>query len=325
MKGESNADRALTWTSTRCLSPAPCRLQLYSPRVLDRDPAAGGGRLGREWPRLRVRLTELGLDFEEAMTRAPGHATELAGEAAIRRQHRLVVAVGGDGTICEVVQGLHAAGGATLEILPVGTGNDTARTLGLPVHLEEAVGALRAETHRRVDLMSINGQVVVNAAGVGLLGSINAKAAGIKIVRGIFAYLVAAVASVLSDPTPEVEVEADDFHYRGPMTILALQNGPTTGGGFALAPEACSDDGFLDACLVGNVPIAGRFSRLAAALRGRLGDQPGSHMLRFKRMGLRCQNPIHAHLDGNHALIEPPGMVVEVLPGALDVIAPAAS
>jgi YegS/Rv2252/BmrU family lipid kinase len=285
------------------------------------NPAAGGGRLGREWPRLRKRLGELGLQVDESMTRAPGHATELAA-AAVAAGRDLVVAVGGDGTICEVAQGLHATGKARLGILPFGTGNDTARTLGLPHRLEDAVTALRSDGRRRIDLMSFNGQVVVNAAGVGLLGSINAKAARIKIVRGIFAYLAAAVAGCLSDPTPEVEVEADDYRYRGPMTILALQNGPTTGGGFVLAPGARVDDGLLNACLVGDVPIPGRFSRLAAALRGRLGEQKGSHMLQFRRLELRCRDAIHAHLDGNHAMIEPPGLVVEVLPGALEVVAP---
>ena len=258
--------------------------------------------------------------FDETMTRAPGHATELASEA-VSRGSNLVVAVGGDGTICEVAQGLHAAGGATLGILPFGTGNDTAKTLGLPHRLEDAVTALCSDRRRRIDLMSINGRVVVNAAGVGLLGSINAKAARIKVVRGIFAYLVAAVAGCLSDPTPAVEVEADGYRYHGPMTILALQNGPTTGGGFVLAPGASRTTGSLDACLVGDVPILGRFTRLAAALRGRLGEQKGSHMLRFRRLELRCQDSIHAHFDGNHAKIEPPGLVVEVLPGALEIVA----
>lgn len=294
----------------------------YTPGVrLIVNPAAGGGRLGREWPGIRDRLHALGLQFEEVTTRAPGHATDLAG-AAVRHGERLVVAAGGDGTICEVVQGLHAAGGATLGILPFGTGNDAAHAVGVPRQLDAAAAALRSGSRRRIDLMRINGSVVVNAAGVGLLGTINARAAGMKVVRGIFAYLAAAVVGVLRAPCPEVEVEADGFRYSGPMTILALHNGPTTGGGFRLAPAAETDDGVLDACLVGRVSIPGRFVRLAAALRGRLGQQKRSHELRFRRLVLRASQPLDCHLDGNRTVIAPPGLVVEVLPAALEVVAP---
>lgn len=285
------------------------------------NPAAGGGRLGREWPGIRDRLRALGLEVREVTTLAPGHATELAAEA-VRQGERLVVAVGGDGTICEVTQGLHAAGGATLGILPFGTGNDAAFALGVPGDLDAAVAALRSGARRRIDLMCINESVVVNAAGVGLLGTINARAAGMKVVRGIFAYLAAAVVGILRAPCPEVEIEADGFRYVGPMTILALHNGPTTGGGFRLAPSALPDDGVLDACLVGAVSVPGRFVRLVAALRGRLGRQRGSQELRFRRLVLRASQPLDCHLDGNHTVIAPPGLVVEMLSGALEVAAP---
>ncbi len=293
----------------------------YTPGVkLIVNPAAGGGRLGREWPAVRDRLRALGLGFDEVATRSPGHATELAAAAA-RHGERLVVAVGGDGTICEVTQGLFEAGGSTLGILPFGTGNDAATTLGVPRDLDAVAAVLRSGARRRVDLMRLNEAVVVNAAGVGLLGTINARAAGMKVVRGIFAYLAAAVTGILRAPSPEVELEADGFSYSGPMTILALHNGPTTGGGFRLAPAARPDDGVLDACLVGSISTPGRFTRLASALRGRLGRRKHSHELRFSRLVLRASQRLDCHLDGNPTVIEPPGLAVEVLPAALEVAA----
>lgn len=285
------------------------------------NPAAGGGRLGREWAGVRDRLRALGLAFDEVTTAAPGHATELAA-AAVRHGERLVVAVGGDGTICEVAQGLHVAGAGVLGILPFGTGNDAAHALGVPGSLDAAVAALRSGARRRIDLMRVNEVIAVNAAGVGLLGTINARAAGMKVVRGISAYLAAAVVGILRAPAPEVEIEAEGFRYSGPMTILALHNGPTTGGGFRLAPPARPDDGVLDACLVGAVSVPGRLLRLVAALRGRLGRQRGSRELRFRRLALRASQALDCHLDGNHTVVAPPGLVVETLPGALAVAAP---
>ena len=97
----------------------------------------------------------------------------------------VVVVAGGDGTICEAVQGLHDAGGAILGILPLGTGNDAARTVGVPVNLEAAAQVIAAGTTRRVDLMRAGDRVVLNAIGIGLLGAINVNSTNIKIVRGI--------------------------------------------------------------------------------------------------------------------------------------------
>jgi diacylglycerol kinase (ATP) len=116
------------------------------------NPAAAGGRLGRDWPTLHQRMRALGLDPTVLMTKAPGHASELAAQA-IAEGSEVVIAAGGDGTICEVVQGLHAAGRGALGILPLGTGNDAARTLGISTRFDEAVAIIKTGTRRRVDLI----------------------------------------------------------------------------------------------------------------------------------------------------------------------------
>jgi diacylglycerol kinase (ATP) len=284
------------------------------------NPAAAGGRVGRQWPRLDEQLKRAGFEPPREFTRAPGHATELAA-AAVRRGADVVVAAGGDGTICEVVQGLHDAGGGTLGILPLGTGNDSARSLKLPLGLADAAQVLLAGRRRRVDLMQLDGHVVFNAIGIGLLGSINVNAAAIKVVRGIAAYLAAAAGTLFSyDPIP-ITLEGDGLHYAGGMTILAIHNGVTTGGGFRLTPGAEVDDGVLNGCLVGPIGVPARFSRLVAAIKGTLGTKPGSQEFGFRRLELSTEVRIPSHLDGNPYHIEPPGTVIEVLPGALEVVA----
>jgi len=292
-----------------------------SPMLLIVNPAAAGGRVGRHWTRLRSRLSTVGFSPPEAFTEAPGHATEIAA-AAVRSGEDVVVAAGGDGTICEVVQGLHDAKGGALGVLPLGTGNDAARTLGLPLELERAARVILEGGRRRVDLMRAGDHVVLNAIGIGLLGAININAADIKLVRGIAAYLAAAVGTLFTYRSPEIGVSDGVFRYKGGMTILAIHNGPTTGGGFRLAPAAVPDDGALDACLVGPVGIAGRLVRLGAALKGTLGKTAGAHELRFHRLELTTEVTLPCHLDGNPFHFEPPGMTFEVVPAALAVIAP---
>jgi len=286
------------------------------------NPAAAGGRVGRDWPRLQQRLAAVGLTPSHSVTKAPGHATDLAAEAAAAG-HDVVVAAGGDGTICEVLQGLQAAGRGALAILPLGTGNDAARSLGLPLGLEAAARAVLAGERRRVDLMQAGDRVVLNAIGIGLLGAINVNAASIKWTRGISAYLAAAVGTLFNYRCPEIELVDGSFHYRGPMTILAIHNGPTTGGGFRLCPAARTDDGALDATLVGGTGVAARLGAVAHAIRGTLGTQSYTQELRFTRLALSCDERLPFHWDGNPAYIDPPGLEFSILPAAQEVVVPA--
>ena len=285
------------------------------------NPAAAGGRLGRDWPRLRERLAGLGLTLPESVTRAPGHATELAAEA-VAAGHDVVVAAGGDGTLCEVLQGLHAAGRGALAILPLGTGNDAARTLEIPLALEAAARTVQAGHRRRVDLLRAGDRVVLNAVGVGLLGAINVNASTIKWVRGIGAYLAAGVGTLFNYRCPEIELTNGSFHYRGPMTILAVQNGVTTGGGFQLCPGALPDDGELDATLVMHTNVPSRIGAVARCLRGTLGRKAFTREVRFRRLALRCTERLPFHWDGNPSHIDPPGIDFEVLPAAIEVVVP---
>jgi len=285
------------------------------------NPAAAGGRLGREWSATAERLAELGLSAPVVFTEAPGHAAELAAAAVAEGVKRVVVA-GGDGTVCEVAEGLHRAGGGELAILPLGTGNDSARTLGVPRDFEGAVRTAIDGRCRPVDLIQIGDRFVLNAIGVGLTGDINNRAAGIKWVRGFVVYLIAALSALFRYRMQTVRMVTEDRTYEGTLLILAVHGGPTTGGGFALTPAAVPDDGLLDACLVEEVGLLGRLARLAAAMRGRLGTMKGTHELQAPWLELHFDEPLQAHLDGNSVTLEPPVARFEVVPGALKVVVP---
>ena len=290
------------------------------------NPAADGGRLGREWTQIVERLGGFGLSAPVVFTEAPWHATELAAEAVAEGVQRVVVA-GGDGTVCEAAEGLHRAGGGELAILPLGTGNDGARTLGVPQDLEEAARTAVDGQIRPVDLIRIGDHVVFNAIGVGLTGDINDRAMSIKaakvpLLRGILVYLVAALTSLFKYRMQKVRMVTEGGNYEGTMLILAVHGGPTTGGGFALTPAAVPDDGLLDACLVEEVGPIGRLMRLAAAMKGALGDKKGTHELQAPWLELHFAEPLPAHLDGNSVTLEPPVARFEVVPGALKVVVP---
>ncbi len=282
------------------------------------NPAAAGGRLGREWPRLHQQMEAVGLRPPVWFTAAPGHATELA-VRAVDEGAQVVAAAGGDGTACEVVEGLHRAGRGALAILPLGTGNDAARTLGVPTRFEDALRTAIAGHRIQVDLIAVADRVVLNAIGIGLTADINRRAAGVKWVRGIAVYAATAAVSLFAYDAPGVRLTAGATRWEGRMTMLAVHNGPTTGGGFRLTPAADPTDGLLDACLVGNVSPLGRVTRLVAGLRGTLDRMKGSLVLAAPRLVLEFDAPLAIHLDGNQAELEPPAATFEILPGALAV------
>lgn len=286
------------------------------------NPAAAGGRLEREWLRVQSRLEAKGLVCEAVFTEAPYHAAELARAMARGGAERIFVA-GGDGTVCEAAEGLAEAGaGCELGILPLGTGNDAARTLGIPTDPVAAAQVATNGSARSVDLIKVGDRMVLNAIGIGLTADINQRAAKIKVVRGIAVYLGTAAVSLFKFRAPKVRVLVEGRVIDSTMTILAVHNGPTTGGGFALTPDAVPDDGLLDATLVPDVPVAGRLQRLIGALRGTLHTMDGSIALQAESLELHHDEPLAVHFDGNAGVLEGPVTRFEIVPKALRVVVP---
>ncbi len=285
------------------------------------NPAAAGGRLGRQWVRYETRLRALGHVVEPVWTEAPGHATELARRLVENGGGRVVVA-GGDGTVCEAAEGIHRAGAGELAILPLGTGNDAARTFGIPLDLRAAARTATHSASCAVDLIRVGDRLIVNAVGVGLTADINHRAARVKWVRGIGVYLATAAVSLFRYRAPSVTIRVGGHQVESTMAILAVHNGPTTGGGFRLTPDAVPDDGLLDATLVPDVPVAGRLRRLVAALRGTLHTTEGSVVFRGPSLELDHDTALEVHLDGNQWRLEPPMTRFEIVPKALRVVVP---
>jgi YegS/Rv2252/BmrU family lipid kinase len=285
------------------------------------NPAAAGGRLGREWPRLERKLASNGLEPETMFTEEPYHATELAAGIAANGGERILVA-GGDGTVCEAAEGLAGNSSCELAVLPLGTGNDGARTLGIPIDFDQAARVARSGVARSVDLIRIGDRMVLNAIGIGLTADINQRAARIKLVRGIAVYLGTAAVSLFKFQAPRVRIVVDGRVIDSTMTILAVHNGPTTGGGFALTPDAVPDDGLLDATLVPDVPVTGRLQRLVGALKGTLHTMDGSITLQADALELHHDEPLAVHFDGNAGVLQGPVTRFEIVPKALKVVVP---
>jgi diacylglycerol kinase (ATP) len=236
------------------------------------NPKSQGGAVGRRWPEL-AEIIGRALPFEEVRTSAPGDATELTRQA-LRGGASCVVALGGDGTVNEVVGGFFdEAGGAiapeaTFALLPYGTGGDFRRTMNIPKGLGEAAKLIAAGgrwSRRRIDLGRLQfrdhdgvtrSRTFANIASFGVSGVVDrlVNESGKKL-GGRLSFALATARAAWSYKNQRVELVFDeDAGSRVELTIntVAVANGRYFGGGMMVAPEAEVDDGRFDVVAMGD-------------------------------------------------------------------------
>lgn len=260
---------------------------------------------------------------EFALTARSGHATQLA-RAAVGR-HARVLAVGGDGTVHEVANGLLSSGAPELPalgVVPVGTGNDFAK-MTYPARLapEAAIAALAAGTTRRFDVGRAWEEYFVNSIGVGLDAEVAQRVNRYKHWPGAAGYVVAALGAIWHRRARPMRVTTDDGEWSGSVTVLEVGVGPCAGGLFYLTPDARPDDGLLDLCAIGPFGLGFLLRAGPRVLRGTHGALEGVRMSRSTRVRIVASDgPLTAHFDGE---VRAPGsgtLDITLLAGALPVL-----
>lgn len=276
----------------------------------------------RETDAIRRQLELLRPD-EFHLTQAPGHAEQAAREAA-RAGAELIVSAGGDGTLNEVVNGIATEHcGTALGIVPLGTGNDFARTLGLPGDVETAVEIIRAGQTRDVDLVRVTSDRVryfLNVSSGGFSGVVDEKLTPeMKQTWGPLAYLRSAAAafSELRGYTTTVALD-DTPGWETDLYNVVIANGRYVAGGVPIAPEAKIDDGLLDVVLI---PERGPAELAIVAAQILLGRHLGSDAVIFRRaqkVAITSRPGMWFNVDGEMIGNEP--AVFELLPKALHCV-----
>ena len=298
------------------------------------NPASAGGRARSEWPGIAAEIRRHLGSFDVAFTEAPGDGARLAAEAA-RGGRKLVIALGGDGTISEVADGLlRGRGAAALGILPLGTGGDFRRTLELPTRIADAARVLGKGHTRRIDAGRVSfvdhgGTAVfrhfLNIASLGLSAEVATRAnASSKLLGGRLAFARATVAAALGHRPPTVRLEIDGADaVSATISTVCVANGRYFGGGMRVAPEALLDDGLFDVVVVGDLGLVG-------LLRNAPRLYAGTHISHARVASTRGR-AVTATAEGDDDVLlevdgETPGRLparFEVLPGALDLVVPA--
>ena len=254
----------------------------------------------------------------------PGHLAQAAGEAP----GSLLVVVGGDGTVNEVVNGV-AGTDAEIAVLPSGTGQDFGRTHGIPSRLDDAVRvALGGETRTidlgRVELEDGTRRLFANVGSAGMSGAVARRANGMtKALGGRATFFYALTREFLAWQNTRVVVELDQGVRREePMHDVILANGRWHGGGMKLAPEALQDDGLLDVVLIGDVTKLDFLTTAPKLYSGRYLSHPKVELLRSPTAAISADEPLPLEVDG-----EPIGTTpacFEIVPSAVRLRVPAA-
>ena len=265
------------------------------------NPAAGRGLARREGPRVARAFRKQGWTVDLVETKGPLHAGRLAAEAAGRGVERLI-ALGGDGTVHEVANGLlRARSGAALAVVPVGSGNDFAKLTGIYPYrrdIERAVAKIATAAPRRFDAGRVLGEYFVNTMGLGFGPAVVRTRNAMPSLKGFLSYLVPVLRSFWSYRPIHLEVIAAERRETGNMMMLEVCNGTTAGGDYRFAPDADPGDGRLDVCLIRAVSLPRFLLAIPRVMRGTHGTMREVVQFRTRSLTIRGDAALLLHLDG---------------------------
>lgn len=261
----------------------------------------------------------------------PGHAIELAKQAG-DQGYDMVIAMGGDGTVHEVVNGLMQLPEEKrpiLGIVPAGSGNDFAHGINASKTPTEALRRALDGEANTVDLGVMTDkhghkEYFDNTLGIGFGAIVTIRSHRLPVLRGFLMYLTAVIQTIILDHNAiHMQIETDTEKWEQGVIYLILCNGPREGGGFLIAPEARIDDGILHYALIKDVSRAMMFRIVPEVMKGTHGRFKEVKMGTCRKFSLTANRPLYIHADGE--IFTGPGtdlrkVSFEILPNALKVV-----
>ena len=297
------------------------------------NPMADMGRAWKTANDLRPIAQEFQGELTWSGTVYPTHGIELAKQAA-EEGYDLVVAMGGDGTVHEVMNGLmqvpeHKR--PILGVVPIGSGNDFAYSIGITQKSSHALAhALKSENIQPVDIGLMtdeqNGrkEYFDNTLGIGFDSIVTIHSHKLPIVKGFLMYLTAVIQTIIMNHNPmQVKIETDTENFDTKILMLTLCNGPREGGGFMLAPDAKNNDGKMTYVAVQKVSRLMMFRLVPEFMKGTHTRFKNVRLGEFKKLSLTSDLPLYIHADGEIFTTFGSNLKkvsFEILPNALKVV-----
>lgn len=279
------------------------------------NPVSRSGKGMEVWKQTEKILTDRNIPYKVYFTQHIGHGTTLAKGLYHKIQHKTLVIIGGDGTVDEVLTGLPMDETYTIGYIPVGSGNDFARGLGLPVDPTEAlehilsdkpadtidIGTLK--TDQGISHFGISSGIGYDAEVCEKVATSRAKKILNKLHLGKLVYAYAAIRCIFTFYPCDMDIEIDDYkklHYKK-VYLIAAMNLPYEGGGFLMAPQADAQNGELNFLIVKGVPKIALLFLFPTAYFGKHLLIPGIFILKGKKLRVHSKKSQYVHRDGEIA------------------------
>jgi YegS/Rv2252/BmrU family lipid kinase len=260
------------------------------------NPVAGGGHGRTVGSRVVNELRARNIVPTVLETRVPGEATTFARGV----DAGTVLAIGGDGTINEVVNGIRP--GVRFGVIPAGSGNDFIKAVGIPKNPQQALDIALDGKIRQVDVGRYLSEGVerqfVNGIGIGFDAAVAVKKSTIPFLGGTLVYVAAVFGTLGRFKAPSVTMTGDGISIERKLLLIAIGNGPCAGGGFYLTPQADASDGLLDVCCIDDVSVATILRLFPLVLFGKHTAKPQVAMYRAAELTVQCSLPVPVHADG---------------------------
>lgn len=277
------------------------------------------------WPEAEAALKAAGIEFELAVSEYAGHSLTLAEEAA-RAGCAPIIVAGGDGTIGEVVNGLAQANPTgvlgPLGLIPLGTANDLFDSLKLPRDITAAVNVIKAGKTRNMDIGAVNGKYFANNSGVGFEPSVTVKQNKLTRVKGIGRYLLAALQTIMDNPSWHAHMEWDGGSFEGRFSLASIGNGPRTGGLFFMSPHADLFDGQMTVTYGYRKTRWGILTLMPKIMQpaGTFVHEPGISEVNMRWLKIHLDHPSPVHTDGELFPEELTDFEYRIEPGRLQIL-----
>lgn len=305
---------------------------MKSKMLIIANPAAGANRASKIIPLVEDILKKKGIDYVLEITRCKGEETGIAMDG-IKKGFKLIAALGGDGTVNQVVNGIMGSAGAihelpALGIIPAGTGSDLVKTLNIPVKIEDAVDVLLNGKERLIDIGEIKGKAwresryFINIAGIGIDAvTVKELEYAKTVLKGKLAYFYALFRALKSYQGLQLKIEMKDIKVSVLAYLAAVANGKFFGGGFKITPDADTYDGLFDICIVEKVGIIKTLLNLTKVIKGTHAKISEVKIYRADNIIISSDSPMPVEIDGEVEK-EDTEYYFKVNPKALNVMIP---
>lgn len=294
------------------------------------NPNADMGNAWRLAADLRPIVDEFG-NADWSGTVYPTHATELAYQAALDG-YELLIAVGGDGTVHEMINGIMQLSEdqrPRIGVVPMGSGNDFAYAAGIEGSPAEALRQVMSGNPKKYDIIRVEdnrGRVeyVDNTIGIGFDATVTIRSHRLPIIRGFLMYFTAVIQTIiLNHDAALLDIETDQESWQESTLMLVLGNGGREGGGFMVTPGAVPTDGIINYAAISKVSRAMMFRLVPEVMNGTHGRFKQVRTGQLKSMKLASDRPLFIHMDGEIFAgfgTDVRELTIDIIPGAIEVL-----